>query len=405
MPKRTEPKTQKQLDKIAAPASGKRQIAVSPGGLYLVIYSAGTRSWKFESTLQAGPRMGEKVAFIFADAKGPGLGGLDIEAARARAYQYRDQVRNGIDPREEKKKQAAERKTFEQVWSEYKETPRFKERKSAEAVVMKLEGQVLPKLGKRPFSAITYDEIKRLHDELSKVGEQQTKFGKVKKVGGPIAANRAVAELSTVFSEMGRRNDNPCRGVKRYREKSRKLRLNRRQVQDLLAALDGLNDKQAADIIRIQLFTGTRRGEVIGMRWEEVDFEERFWVLPSERTKQGEEHEVFLNSLAFPVIERLKAEAGDSPFVFPSPKLSTGARTYPYEAWNAVKKAAGLPADLHPHDLRHTFVSAVRDAGHTLDDAADLVGHASKTMTEIYDTPDRDRLRKVSEATADWLKG
>ena len=63
----------------------------------------------------------------------------------------------------------------------------------------------------------------------------------------------------------------------------------------------------------------------------------------------------------------------------------------------AAARRAGI-ASLHPHQMRHAFASNVLDAGGTLDEVQDLLGHASITSTQVYAHPDPARLRAAVDA-------
>jgi site-specific recombinase XerD len=64
----------------------------------------------------------------------------------------------------------------------------------------------------------------------------------------------------------------------------------------------------------------------------------------------------------------------------------------------AAARRAGIDPSPHPHQLRHAFASNVLDAGGSLEEAQDLLGHASITSTQVYAHPDRARLRAAVDA-------
>ena len=74
----------------------------------------------------------------------------------------------------------------------------------------------------------------------------------------------------------------------------------------------------AAKALMFTCLTGSRTSEVLGMRWEEIDFEARLWTCPAERMKSGEEHRVPLTDEMLAIIEPLKAM--QSEYVFEGQK-------------------------------------------------------------------------------------
>jgi integrase len=72
------------------------------------------------------------------------------------------------------------------------------------------------------------------------------------------------------------RADNPCRGIERYPEMSRQRYLSGDELVRLTAALAEHHDQQAADVVRLLLLTGARRGEVLTATWDQFDFEVRW---------------------------------------------------------------------------------------------------------------------------------
>ena len=94
----------------------------------------------------------------------------------------------------------------------------------------------------------------------------------------------------------------------------------------------------AALALRFAVLTAGRTGEVIGARWDEIDFAERLWTVPGERMKAGREHRVPLSDAALAIIEEMRKirQAGD--FVFPGSKAKRPAQA------KASPPAAPTPA-------------------------------------------------------------
>src|SRR5262249_30777918 len=147
---------------------------------------------------------------------------------------------------------------------------------------------ILPALGTIKVADVTYTDIDRLHRKIT---------GR----GAPYQANRRVAILSKIFGLAIRwrmRPDNPAKGIERNKEAKRQRYLSNDEIIRLGAALDKHKDQQAADVIRLLMLTGARRGETQAMRWADVDLEAGVWTKPGATTKQKTEHRVPLSAPA-----------------------------------------------------------------------------------------------------------
>ena len=150
--------------------------------------------------------------------------------------------------------------------------------------------------------------------------------------------------------------------------------------------------KAQADIIRLLLLTGCRSGEMLKLRWREVEDD----TLELEDSKTGS-RQVLLSPEARAIIEQ-QPRSG-SPWVFPSPVNPARARV-DLSLWKRVRKLAGIE-DVRLHDLRHTFASQAAMQGIPLPVVARLLGHAQVQMTLRYaHVSDRD-----VEAAADRIGG
>ena len=190
---------------------------------------------------------------------------------------------------------------------------------------------------------------------------------------------------------------NPARGLKRNPRPKLTRFLSREEIGRLHEVLDRYEAKRPsskvqADIIRLLLLTGCRTGEMLKLRWREVDGD----TLQLEDSKTGPRH-VLLSPEARAIIER-QPRSG-SPRVFPSPMNSARTR-FGLSLWKKVRKLAGIE-DVRLHDLRHTFASQAAMQGIPLPVVARLLGHAQVQMTLRYaHVSDRD-----VEAAAERIGG
>jgi integrase len=98
------------------------------------------------------------------------------------------------------------------------------------------------------------------------------------------------------------------------------------------------------------ILTAARTGEIIGARWDEVDLEEKIWVVPGARMKAAREHRVPLSGPALAIITKMN-EIRESDFVFPGGRKG---RPLSNMAMLALLKRIGRD-DLTTHGFRSTF--------------------------------------------------
>lgn len=144
----------------------------------------------------------------------------------------------------------------------------------------------------------------------------------------------------------------------------------------LLEACRDSRNENLTDLVEFALFTGMRRGEVLGLTWESVDRARGVVLLDSTSTKSKRRREVPLNSRADAVLARRSSK---------SPGWVFGTRRWDHfrTAWESAVARAKV-VDFRFHDLRHTFASWAVQRGATLQEVKDLLGHHSLAMTLRY---------------------
>ncbi len=136
----------------------------------------------------------------------------------------------------------------------------------------------------------------------------------VKKDNGPVAANRLRAEARACWTwavQRGALSDNPWSATPRplARETPRERVLTDAELGTLYAAAGDLTEPFEL-CCRTLILTGQRRGEVAGMRWDELDVSAGEWRLPGSRTKNHQAHTVPLPSAAVDLLQRREAARG-----------------------------------------------------------------------------------------------
>jgi len=172
------------------------------------------------------------------------------------------------------------------------------------------------------------------------------------------------------------RADNPVHGVTRFADGKRHRRLS----DDEYKALgDALRQAAAVAAARFLALTGWRSGEVLGLRWDEIDLARRTATLGDTKTGRSVRP---LSHAACDVMRNL-ARSGD--LVFPATRgngdlLMSGFK----KLWKRIAKLGGLPPDVTPHVLRHSFASLAADLGFSEPVIAALVGHQGRSTTSRY---------------------
>ncbi len=231
-----------------------------------------------------------------------------------------------------------------------------------------LAGQLLPAFGAKPLDRIGEAAIRRWFDQYSRTA--------------PGNANRILARLRQILNfaiACGHIESNPARRIVANRRPALTRFLSREEIARLHGVLDAQTRKgslQQADIIRLLLLTGCRKGEIMGLRWSEV----RAGMLALADSKTGP-RTVPLSSRARAILDR-QPRTG-SPFVFPSP-LDPARPRYPeLRFWYRIRREAGIE-DVRLHDLRHTMASHAVMNGVPVPVVSRLLGHSNVQMTMRY---------------------
>jgi len=179
------------------------------------------------------------------------------------------------------------------------------------------------------------------------------------------------------------RSDNPVHGVMRPADGRRHRRLTDAEYEALGSALRKAAAASiwppAIAVARFLAVSGWRSGEALTLRWSEIDLARRTATLGDTKTGRSVRP---LSRAACDVVRSL-SRSGD--LVFPATRgggdvVMSGFK----KLWKRITKLAGLPPDVTPHVLRHSFVSLAADLGYSEPVIAALVGHQGRSTTSRY---------------------
>lgn len=326
-------------------------------------------------------------------------GHLTCEQARKEAMVVLGQVARGGNPAEERATRRATM-TVKELCDRYKAAV-------AKGLIMgkrglpkkpltiasdlgRIDRHIVPLLGTRRVRDLTPVDVARFIRDVmagkTAVVEKSGKLrGKAVVTGGRGAAARSTGLLGGILSfavSEGVIPGNPAVGVKRPASTARTARLSPADYRALgvaleAAAQDAVNPKAIA-AVRLLALTGCRRGEVLGLRWSEVDEAGRAFRLAD--SKEGASVRP-IGRPAFATLAQLERQAG-ARWVLPGER-----RDLPYGGlkgvWRGLLRRAELTG-VTMHTLRHSFASVAADLGYAEATIGALLGHASGTVTGRY---------------------
>jgi integrase len=314
-----------------------------------------------------------------------------VAAAREQAKSLKRRIDSGEDPMADRHA-AREAPTVAVLADRYlaEHAPRKRERSAKEDASL-LRQLIVPKLGKLRVAAVRRSEIEAFHREMS--------------MATPVRANRALSLLTKMFNLAIGWDicaDNPCKGIQRNQEDKRDRYLTPAELERLMAALSQHPNQSSANVIRLLLLTGARRGEVLGATWDQFDLTAATWVKPSAHTKQKKLHRVPLSAPTRQLLADMQAKA-EGPALFPG-RRGNERQMDLKRFWASVCKAAQLTS-VRMHDLRHTYASYLASSGLSLPVIGALLGHSSPTTTQRYAHLLDEPLRVAAERVGTIVSG
>ena len=242
-----------------------------------------------------------------------------------------------------------------------------------------LENHILPALGMMPLAMVETAHVAALYYRLRET---------------PRAANRALSVLSKMFSlacawGLVADGTNPCKGVRKYKEKKRERFLTRDEYRRLgmalaeaeaesQAGIEGAVSPYAIAALRLLMLTGCRLTEILTLRWDDIDRTAGEFRLRDGKTGA---RMVPLTPTAETVLAGIARVQGN-PWVIVGKKPGTHLSTITAD-WYRLRAHAGLD-DVRIHDLRHSYASRALAAGESLSMIGKLLGHADIQSTARY---------------------
>jgi integrase len=318
---------------------------------------------------------------------------LGLADARDRARDALASVQDGNDPAAIRRA-AKHAKTIADLASTYIERHAKPKKRSWKQDERLLRRVILPEWRHRAVTDLTRRDVREF---VQAIAER-----------APIQANRTLALLSKLFNfaldEELIQVSPVVRIPKPGKERRRERVLTEDEIRRFWRATDALDAPMQA-FWRLRLITAQRGGEVVNMRWSDVDLDARWWTIPPEFSKNNLAHRVPLNELALTLLTKLRERRdailvarevrGDSrpaPIVF----VLDDAR-----GTRQQREAAATfnLDDFTGHDLRRTAASMMTGGGIPRLTVAKLLNHVESGVTAVYDRHSYDPEKRQA---IDW---
>ncbi|MCP4103750.1 MAG: site-specific integrase [Lentisphaerae bacterium] len=355
--------------------------------LHFVITPKDTRTYYYIRKVKGRPKY-IKIA---------NYGDVSIKAAQERVSQINTDVMYGVDTKQKEKENITLEEAFE-YWLSNRE---------------KIKGWHRDILScKRRFCECVPTVIKRKKIIDLKRSEVRKLHSKVCDDVGLHSANRLLQSIRASINLLIKHDynipQNPAAKVDLFQEKSRERFIKEDEVERFFAELIKSDSEDFKDFVLIALFTSKRKNNVLAAEWSEIDFKNKLWTIPREKTKNRESDVTVLDDIVLDVFIRRKKDQQkksiETNWVFYSKNNKSGHYTDPWYTWRALLKRANIK-DLRIHDLRRTLASWMANQNVSLHMIASVLGQKSTGVTPTYARLSVDPKRKaVSNAVAEILK-
>ncbi len=344
------------FDSNITPATGQLGIRISPKDkrTWFICYRliGGTNKQKF--TLGSYPA-------------------LKYKAAKEKALPLLQSVKNGKDPKAKKHKQLND-PTMTDLWKAYQDVlvlnPKKKKPATLKEESRKWEVELEPHIGKMKVSDVTPAIVAQIIDRVAR--------------SYPVAANRLRSLLIVMFKPALRKGwivNHPLDYIDKPAQETPRQRVLTDEEIKLVWNASGTVPENAGAMLKIQLLTAQRSGEIERMRWEDID--DAVWRIKN--TKTGNDHLVPLGDQVLQVLgKHLQRNSG---YVFASKRGNAGHARHNTKDRSKVQEESGTSGWTN-HDLRRTARTLMSRIGVRKHIAERVINHSQGGIVGVYDLHD-----------------
>ena len=277
------------------------------GGLCVEVSTSGSKLWRWRYYFNGKQQ-------ILSLGKYPAV---SLAEARKKRDEARKLLEVGKHPTREKKAQKLRNahegeNTFEKIarrWLEQRQ--KALNEKYRKQCLGCMERYIFPMIGDLPINEITIPDVVAVIEKIGKRGTIET-AKRMKQLMGQIfryAAMRGICDHNPAAD---------LRGLLSTPERKHHACVTLEELPQLLQAINARDNDMSKSAMRLLALTFVRTGELIGAKWEEIDWEREEWHIPKERMKMKRPHVVPLSKQAIAAFKDLQTRTGERPFIFHS---------------------------------------------------------------------------------------
>jgi integrase len=389
--------TDKDIQSLKPKAQRYDARELSGDGFAIRVSPSGEKSWVFFYSFEGRKRRMTLGSYPH----------LSLAEARKKHREALRTLQREIDPGLEKQNKQADARlssTVDDLINEYIEKWAKPRKRSWQEDERCLNKDVKPTWGKRKAKDITRRNVIDLLD-------------KIKERGAPIQSNRTLACVRRMFNFAVERDiisTSPCVAVKAVAKENKRDRyLSVEEIRNFWLGLDAPDSIETTEtgaikithqikmsapiklVLKLQLATAQRKGEIVGAEWSEFDLVANWWTIPAEKAKNGKAHRVPLSTLALELLHEIKNHSGNSRWLFPSTKNGKPIRGESID--HAVRRCTFKDVkSFTPHDCRRAASSHMTSVGISRLVVSKLLNHVENSVTAVYDRHSYDAEKRAA---------
>ncbi|WP_272577944.1 tyrosine-type recombinase/integrase [Providencia sp. PROV260] len=372
-------------------------------GLYVAVTKTGSISFRYDYRFN-----GRRETITFGRYSDDGI---TLAEAREMLIDAKKTLNSGVSPASQKRDGINKRKegtVLKDYTVKYLEETRFANttRAMKEAIA---RNEIYPTLGKLQLEEITTQKVRALCEKIKDRGARAT----------ALQVREIIGSVFSYVIDRGYEITNPVDSIKASSIatfEARERAMSPKEIGIFFNELENYSCYPTLKLaVKFVLLTMVRKSEFTNATWDEIDFEERQWVIPKERMKRRRSHVIYLSDQAMDIVTGFKVCAMGSDYIIPGrydikKPLSNAALNNVIDG--TIKRINKKGVEFDPvtvHDLRRTASTLLHEAGFNSDWIEKSLAHEQGGVRAVYNKAEyaeqrRDMLQQWANMVDGWIE-